>query len=126
MFYKTRFNPLTNGNHLSYIDKYGSKFHTIRTLKRYTKINATLFTYRKMKQLYKSQFYPQKKIVIVKYFYYKTKKNSAINDANINNTSINPLFDTSIFENYIKEFIDPNIKVIWKLNNSPGQLINCF
>jgi len=118
MFYKTQFNPLINGDHLSYIDKYGSKFHTTRTLKKYTKINTTLFTYNNMKQLFKSQYYSHKKIVIVKYYYYKSKKR--IHNRNSHN------IDTTIFENYINEFIDPDIKVIWKLNNSPGQFIHRF
>jgi hypothetical protein len=118
MFYKTRLNPFTNGDHLSYIDKYGSKFHTIKTLRKYTKINAILYTYNKIKQLYKSQFYSQKKIMIVKYYYYKPKKyNSNIDTVNT---------DTIIFENYIKEFIDPDIKIIWKLKNSPGKMIKRF
>ena len=119
MVYKTRFNPLTDGDHLSYIDKFGSKFHTIKSLKKYTKINATLFNYNKIKQLYKSQYYSQKKIIIVKYYYFKSKKHIA-------NNSKPSIIDTTIFENYINEFIDPNIKVIWKLNNSPGELINRF
>ena len=114
MFYKTRFGPLTNGNHLSYMDKFGSKFHTIRTLKKYTKINAILFSYHIIKQLFKSQYYSEKKLIIVKYYYYKSKKH------------IGAPFNTTIFENYIKEFFDPNIKVIWKLTNSPGECINRF
>ena len=113
MFYKTKFNPLLNGDHLSYIDKLGSKFHTIRTLKKYTKINATLFTYNRIKQLFKSQYYPNKKIILVMYYYYKSKKH-------------NSHMDTNIFESYIKEFIDPSIKIIWKLKNSPGQMIQRF
>jgi len=114
--YKTRFNPLTNGDHLSYIDNYGSKFHTIRTLKNYTKINAILFSYNKIKQLFKSQYYNQKKLMIVKYYYYKLNKNI------VSNNNI----DTNIFETYIKEFIDPNIKVIWKLKNLPGKMFQRF
>jgi hypothetical protein len=121
MFYKTPFNPLITGNHLSYIDKYGSKFHTIRPLKKYIKMNTTLITYNSIKRLYKSQYYANKKIVIVKYYYYKFQK---INN-NLDNTNKNNI-DTNIFENYIKEFIDPNIKVIWKLNNSPGKVLHCF
>ena len=116
MVYKTRFNPLTNGDHLSYIDKYGSKFHTIRALKKYTKINTILFTYNKIKQLFKSQYYTQKKIIIVKYYYYKSNKNI------ISNNNI----DTNKFETYVKEFIDPNLKVIWKLKNLPGKMLKRF
>jgi hypothetical protein len=125
MFYKTRFNPLTNGNHLSYIDKFGSKFHTIRSLKKYTKLNTTLFTYHRIKQLYKCHYYTQKKIIIVKYYYYKSKKNSASNNMS-SNKSLDPTFNTNIFETYIKDFIDPNIKIIWKLKNSPGEMVNRF
>jgi len=121
MFYKTRFNPLITGDHLSYIDKYGSKFHTIRPLKKYTKMNTILITYNRNKQLYKSQYYAHKKIVIVKYYYYKfQKRNNNVDNANKNT------YDTTIFENYIKEFIDPDIKVIWKLNNSPGEVFDRF
>ena len=121
MFYKTRFNPLINGDHLSYIDKYGSKFHTIRSLKKYIKMNTILISYNKIKQLFKSQYYAHKKIVIVKYYYYKSRKNSNNIDSSNKNT-----IDNNIFENYIKEFIDTDIKVIWKLNNSPGQMLNRF
>jgi hypothetical protein len=113
MFYKTRFNPLINGSHLSYIDKYCSKYHTIRLLKKYTKINTTLFNYGKVKKLFKSNYYLNRQLIIVKYYGYKSnKKNNNI--------------EKDEYENYIKEFINKDIKIIWRLKCSPFKIRNHF